>query len=76
MKLKYIKDTDTFFVILSDKSSIESSEISDGIIVDFDIDGQLIGFEVLSAKSKIDLDNLFLESLPLSSIKFYKEEHP
>ncbi len=74
MKLKYLEETDTFYMILSDKQSVESSEISDGIIADFDINGQLVGFEVLSAKNKIDFNDLFLESLPLHSIRFAKEE--
>ncbi|MBX3045255.1 MAG: DUF2283 domain-containing protein [Candidatus Kapabacteria bacterium] len=74
MKLKYLEDTDTFYMILSDKSSIESAEISDGLIADFDIQGNLVGFEILSAKSKIDFNDLFLESLPLTSIRFANEE--
>jgi len=61
MKLKYIEETDTFYFILNDKKSVESGEIADNVIADFDESGNIIGIEILSAKSKLDFSNLQFE---------------
>jgi len=61
MKLKYIEETDTFYFILNDKKSVESREIADNVIADFDESGNIIGIEILSAKSKLDFSNLQFE---------------
>jgi uncharacterized protein YuzE len=73
MKLKYIKDTDTFYIILSDKKSIESEEITDGVVADFDSDGNLVGFEILAAKGKINFHDLLIDSLPFENMNFMRE---
>lgn len=73
MKLKYIEESDTFYLILSDKKSVESEEIFDGVVADFDIEGNLIGFEILSAKRKIDFADLLIESLPFKNFNFVIE---
>jgi uncharacterized protein YuzE len=61
MKLKYIEETDTFYFILNDKKSVESGEIANNVIADFDELGNIIGIEILSAKSKLDFSNLQFE---------------
>ena len=39
MKLNYYPDTDSLYIELSEKSSIESQEISEGIVIDYDSEG-------------------------------------
>ncbi|MFC2129959.1 DUF2283 domain-containing protein [Bacteroidota bacterium] len=75
MKLKYIKESDSLFVIFSDNKSVDSFEIADGVIADVDSDGKLIGIEFYSAKDKIDFNNLLFEELPFNNINFRKEEN-
>lgn len=68
MKFKYIKETDTFYLVFSDSKSFESAEIADNVIADFDESGKMIGIEFLSAKSMLDFNNLTLDSLPYKNL--------
>jgi len=36
MKLKYYPDTDSLYIDLSEKPSVSSQEISEGVVIDFD----------------------------------------
>ena len=64
MKVKYFKDTDSLYIDLSDSPSTESTEISEGIVLDYDADGKLVGIDIDNASSKVDLDLLTISSLP------------
>lgn len=70
MKFKYLEETDTFYMIFSDKKSVDTVEISDGVVADIDANGNLIGIEYYSAKDKINFDNLQIESLPFKHLIF------
>jgi uncharacterized protein YuzE len=70
MKFRYIDETDTFYLIFGDKKSVESEEIADGIVADYDDNGDMIGLEIFSAASKIDFSNLLFESMPFKNVKF------
>ncbi len=75
MKLKYIKESDSLFIIFSNAKSVDSVEIADGVIADIDSEGKLIGIEFYSAKNKIDFEDLLFEELPFNNINFRKEEN-
>jgi uncharacterized protein YuzE len=64
MKLEYYKDTDSLYIDLSSKSSAESREISEGIALDFDADGNLVGIDIDNASRKIDLKEIILSKIP------------
>ena len=54
MTIKYDKQTDTLTVHLSDTAKVfESDEQSPDVIVDFDKDGNIVGFEILRASQRI-----------------------
>ena len=42
MKLKYYADTDSLYIDLSEKPSTESREVSEGIVLDYDAQGNLV----------------------------------
>ena len=65
MKLHYYPDTDSLYIDLSSKQSIESNEIADGIVVDFDEDGNVVGIDIDRASRILDLNRLEIEGLPL-----------
>ncbi len=52
MKIKYMKETDSLFIIFSGKLSADSVEIDDGIIADVDDSGNLVGLEFYSVKDR------------------------
>ena len=46
MKLNYYPETDSLYIDLSEKPSSESREISEGIVLDYDAAGQLVGIDL------------------------------
>ena len=41
MKLNYYPETDSLYIDLSERASVESREISDGVVLDYDADGNI-----------------------------------
>jgi uncharacterized protein YuzE len=55
MKISYYPDTDSLYIDLSEQSSAESREISEGIVLDYDAQGRLIGIDIDNASKKVEL---------------------
>ncbi|MDO9028745.1 MAG: DUF2283 domain-containing protein, partial [Candidatus Roizmanbacteria bacterium] len=64
MKLNYYPETDSLYIDLSEKTSVESKEISVGIVLDYDADGNLVGIDIDNASRKVQLKELILSRLP------------
>jgi uncharacterized protein YuzE len=64
MKLNYYPETDSLYIDLSEKTSIESKEISEGVVLDYDVEGNLVGIDIDNASKKIQLKELILSRLP------------
>ena len=64
MKLNYYPETDSLYIDLSSKSSNESVEISEGIVIDYDEDGHITGIDIDNASHKIDLKEIVLNKIP------------
>jgi uncharacterized protein YuzE len=64
MKLNYYPDTDSLYIDLSEKPSVESKEISEGIVLDYDAEGNLVGIDIDNASTKVQLKELTLSRLP------------
>jgi len=64
MKLNYYPETDSLYIDLSEKTSIESKEISEGIVLDYDAEGNLVGIDIDNASKKVQLKELILSRLP------------
>ena len=64
MKLNYDPDTDSLYIDLSERTSVASREISSGIVLDYDAQGNLVGIDIDNASQKVDLKNLILNKLP------------
>ena len=64
MKMKYYKDTDSLYIDLSENPSAESKEVSEGIVLDYDANGNLVGIDIDNATSKVALEKLVVSSLP------------
>jgi len=69
MKLNYYPDTDSLYIDLSSKTNVESIEISEGVVLDYDEEGNLVGIDIDNASAKIDLKELILNRLPVTSQK-------
>ena len=64
MKLKYYPDTDSLYIDLSEQPSSESLEVSEGVVLDYDASGNLVGIDIDNASKKIELKELVLSKLP------------
>ena len=64
MKLSYYPETDSLYINLSEKASVETQEISEGVLLDYDVAGNLVGIGIDNASSKIQLEELVLNNLP------------
>jgi len=64
MKLNYHADTDSLYIDLSERPSAESREISEGIVLDYDAEGNLVGIDIDNASRKVELSKLTLNKLP------------
>ena len=53
MKVIYDNDTDTLTIILADRKVEESDEDKEGVILDYDKDGNLISLEIHEASKRI-----------------------
>jgi uncharacterized protein YuzE len=65
MKLNYYPETDSLYLDLSERPSVESREISEGIVLDYDAEGHLVGIDIDNASQKVELKHLTLNRLPL-----------
>jgi uncharacterized protein YuzE len=64
MNIRYYPDTDTLYIDLAERPSTESQEVSEGIVLDFDDKGNLVGIDIDNASKKVDLKELTLSKLP------------
>ena len=53
MKLTYHPDTDSLYIDLSEQPSVDSQEISEGVILDYDAQGNLVGIDIDNASNKV-----------------------
>ena len=65
MKLNYYPDTDSLYIDLAEQPSVESREITEGVVLDYDAAGHLVGIDIDNASRKVELKQLTLSKLPL-----------
>lgn len=66
MKLKYYSNTDSLYIDLRDKRSVDSKEVAEGVVLDFDEEGHIVGIDIEHASLLLDLTRLEAEFIPLS----------
>ncbi len=64
MKLNYYPETDSLYIDLSEQPSVESREIAEGVILDYDAKGNIVGIDIDNASVKVELNQLILSKLP------------
>ena len=69
MKLHYYPDTESLYIEFKPGPGAETREVSDGLVVDLDATGDVVGFDIDRASQRLDLSTLETESLPLRSTR-------
>ncbi len=64
MRINYYADTDSLYIDFSSKPSVDSREVSEGIVLDYDVDGNLVGIDIDQASTKLEINELVLNKLP------------
>jgi uncharacterized protein YuzE len=65
MKLHYYPDADTLYIELSGRPSVDSDEIGNDVVADFDAEGNIVGLDIEHASERLDVRTLETESLPV-----------
>lgn len=64
MKVKYYQATDSLYIDLSENPSSESREDAEGVVLDYDTAGNLVGTDIVNASTNVALDKLVVSSMP------------
>jgi uncharacterized protein YuzE len=64
MRINYYAETDSLYIDLSSKPSADSREVSEGIVLDYDAEGNLVGIDIDQASTKLEIKELILSNLP------------
>jgi len=59
MNISYDKATDSLYIHLADRASVDSDEVNDGVVPDFDANGALVGIDVQHVSLWADIRTRF-----------------
>jgi uncharacterized protein YuzE len=71
MRIQYSKDVDALYIRLREAKIVDSTDIEEGVTVDLDDKGHIVGIEILDASEKLgisDIVNISIENLPLEKV--------
>ncbi len=54
MRLKIDKENDALYFRLDEESIVESEEVENGVILDYDAEGKVVGIEILNLSTRMD----------------------
>jgi uncharacterized protein YuzE len=72
MKIEYSKGVDALYIRLREARITDSIDIEEGVTVDIDEKGHIVGLEILDASEKLDISelvNISIENLPLEKVQ-------
>lgn len=69
MKLHYYPETDSLYIELNPRPSADSREISAGVVLDVDADGNPVGLDIDRASQLLDLTSLETVALPAATTR-------
>ncbi|MBL8477845.1 MAG: DUF2283 domain-containing protein [Sterolibacteriaceae bacterium] len=68
MKLNYDAATDSLYIHLAERPSVDSDEVADGVVLDYDAAGALVGIDVQHASQRADIHRLAINHMPLTHL--------
>jgi len=71
MKIEYSKSVDTLYIRAREAPVVDSTDIEEGVTVDLDENGHIVGLEILDASEKMNLSdivNISIENLPIEKM--------
>lgn len=68
MKFHYYAETDSLYIDLAQRPGSEAREVAPGVVLDFDLDGQLVGIDIDHASRIVNLSELQAIALPVADV--------
>jgi len=71
MRIEYDKEADALYIVLRDVAASDSKDLEEGVTIDLDDKGHIVGLEVLDASERLGLEaliNISIENMPLEKI--------
>jgi len=65
MKLHYYPETDSLYIEMKPEPGAETREVANGLNVDIDAKGEVVGFDIDFASKRFDLSQLETIALPV-----------
>ena len=69
MKLSYDAATDSLYIHLSERVSVDSDEVVEGVVLDYAEDGSRVGSDLQHGSQKVEMESLTLRHLPLREMQ-------
>ena len=69
MRLSYDPETDSLYIHLIERPSRDSDEVAEGVVLDFDENGGLVGIDVQHASQHADISRLKLSKMPFQELE-------
>ena len=69
LRLEYYPETDSLYIDLIDRPSVDSLEVAKGVVIDLDENGKIVGIDIDHASKVLDLSHLETVSLPAKQVK-------
>ena len=69
MRLNYDPSTDSLYIHMVERPSVDSDEVADGVVLDYDANGILVGIDVQHASQRVDIHRLAVHHMPLSQLE-------
>lgn len=69
MRINYDAATDSLYIHLAERPSVDSDEVVDGVVLDYDAAGALVGIDVQHASQKADIHRLALSHMPFTTLE-------
>ncbi|MCA2641444.1 MAG: DUF2283 domain-containing protein [Microcystis aeruginosa Ma_QC_Ch_20071001_S25] len=72
MKINYYPETDSLYIHLTDKPSVDSQEIAEGVVADYDELGNLVGLDIDNASKKVQLGE-FISNVGVKTLAYGRD---
>ena len=69
MRIEYFPETDSLYIELASRAGADTREIDDGIVIDVDAEGHLVGIDIDQASRHLDLRTLDVRRIPFGAEK-------
>ena len=69
MRINYDAATDSLYIHLTEQPATDSDEVVEGVVLDYDAHGALVGIDVQHASQKADIHRLAISHMPLTMLE-------